>query len=127
MVELERLNTFKLMLEKEQQFVETKRSELTRSYNPPGAVELANAEKRVRELQQKYNQMAHRLGLSASESQPQVCIDIHVSSIILFQLSSTPRFLPPELDDRRVTRAMNSWLGDSSTHDGGKNRPTVAS
>lgn len=60
------------MLEKEQQFVETKRSDLGRGYNPAVAVELANAEKRVRELQQKYNQMANRLGLSASESQPQV-------------------------------------------------------
>lgn len=71
-VELERLNTFKLMLEKEQQFVETKRSDLGRGYNPSVAIELANAEKRVRELQQKYNQMANRLGLSTSESQPQV-------------------------------------------------------
>ncbi len=60
------------MLEKEQQFVETKRVELARGYNPAGAVELANAEKRVKELQLKYNQMAHRLGLSTSESQPQV-------------------------------------------------------
>lgn len=71
-VELERLNTFKLMLEKEKQFVETKRTDLARGYNPAVAVELANAEKRVRELQQKYNQMANQLGLSTSESQPQV-------------------------------------------------------
>ena len=54
------------MLEKEQQFVETKRTDLARGYNPAVAVELANAEKRVRELQQKYNQMATRLGLPAS-------------------------------------------------------------
>lgn len=73
-VELERLNTFKLMLEKEQQFVEAKRSDLARGYNPAVAVELANAEKRVRELQQKYNQMANQLGLSTSESQPLVSI-----------------------------------------------------
>lgn len=71
-VELERLNTFKLMLEKEQQFVETKRADLARGYNPAVAVELASAEKRVRELQQKYNQMANRLGLPTSESQPLV-------------------------------------------------------
>ena len=76
-VELERLNTFKLMLEKEQQFVETKRSDLGRGYNPSVAIELANAEKRVRELQQKYNQMANRLGLSTSESQPQVHSYLH--------------------------------------------------
>ncbi|XP_059352052.1 rho guanine nucleotide exchange factor 11-like [Daphnia carinata] len=69
-VELERLNTFKLMLEKEAQFVETKRGDLARGYNPSVAVELASAEKRVRELQQKYNQMANRLGLPTSESQP---------------------------------------------------------
>lgn len=60
------------MLEKEQQFVETKRVDLARGYNPAVAVELASAEKRVRELQQKYNQMAHRLGLPTSESQPLV-------------------------------------------------------
>ncbi|XP_045025999.1 uncharacterized protein LOC116915602 isoform X3 [Daphnia magna] len=69
-VELERLNTFKLMLEKEAQFVETKRGDLARGYNPAVAIELASAEKRVRELQQKYNQMANRLGLPTSESQP---------------------------------------------------------
>ncbi|XP_046445837.1 uncharacterized protein LOC124195459 isoform X8 [Daphnia pulex] len=69
-VELERLNTFKLMLEKEAQFVETKRGDLARGYNPAVAIELASAEKRVRELQQKYNHMANRLGLPTSESQP---------------------------------------------------------
>ena len=69
-VELERLKTFKLMLEKEAQFVETKRGDLSRGYNPAVAIELASAEKRVRELQQKYNQMANRLGLPTSESQP---------------------------------------------------------
>ena len=60
------------MLEKEAQFVETKRSDLARGYNPSVAVEVASAEKRVRELQQKYNQMANRLGLPTSESQPLV-------------------------------------------------------
>lgn len=73
-MELERLNTFKLMLEKEQQFVEAKRADLARSYNPNVAAELANAGKRVRELQLKYNQMAHRLGSSTLEAQPQVGI-----------------------------------------------------
>lgn len=71
-VELERLKTFKLMLEKEQQFVEKKRTELGRGYNPSVAVELASAEKRVRELQQKYNQMANHLGSPHSDSQTAV-------------------------------------------------------
>ena len=74
MVDLEILNTFKLMLEKEQQFVVAKRNDLGRGYNPSVAIELANAEKRVRELQLKYNQMAARLGLSSSDSSPQVPI-----------------------------------------------------
>ena len=73
-MDLEILNTFKLMLEKEQQFVVAKRNDLGRGYNPSVAIELANAEKRVRELQLKYNQMAARLGLSSSDSSPQVPI-----------------------------------------------------
>ena len=73
------------MLEKEQQFVETKRTDLARGYNPAVAVELANAEKRVRELQQKYNQMATRLGLPASVD-TQALVSRHFSLILFLIL-----------------------------------------
>lgn len=86
-VELERLNTFKLMLEKEAQFVETKRGDLVRGYNPAGAIELASAEKRVRELQQKCNQMANRLGLPTSESQPLLVLYLFCFSMNHFRFA----------------------------------------
>ncbi|XP_071449532.1 rho guanine nucleotide exchange factor 11 isoform X2 [Hetaerina americana] len=52
-LEYQRVRTFQLMLEKEQCYVDRLRSELARSNDPKKTQELANAERRVRTLQQQ--------------------------------------------------------------------------
>ena len=70
--EQQRLAELKLSLEKGKRFVEHKRAELARYYSPSVAVELANAEESVHELQVKYDQMVYKLGSLMLEAQTQL-------------------------------------------------------
>lgn len=69
-LECQRVHTLRLMLEKEQRFVEALRSELAKSNEPKVHQELAGAERRVRTLQDQLVNLTmhagHEVGYSST-------------------------------------------------------------
>lgn len=109
-LETQRVNTFQLMLEKEQSYVDKLRSELAKAGTGSGNVnvatvqtELAGAERRVRTLQE---QLA-----AISTSNEQVCLFLYIISLYV----KFHQHLRAPLLDRRINQFNEKNVGSIPT------------